>query len=268
VGGSADLRLARVATYVSIAALAPCPVCLILDLGRPARFQNMLRTFRPTSRMSMGTWVLTAFGILIAFSAGGQFLFDRASDRSPKRRQLVSSILKAGAPLVALFGFGVAGYTGVLLAATAVPLWCKRPWLLGPLFLSSAMASGAATVTAVLSIVGPPPSSEGVHQLESVAAVAEAALLGAWVAGLGSTARAITDGQTGFVLRAGAIGTGLIASSVVSLVTARLPRRHRRTASFLGAALSLVGVLALRYSIVEGGRISADDPAATFDLTG
>src|SRR5262249_3084194 len=33
---------------------------LIYDLGRPERFLNMLRVFRPTSPMSVGSWLLAA----------------------------------------------------------------------------------------------------------------------------------------------------------------------------------------------------------------
>src|SRR4051812_48660236 len=53
-------RIARIAAYVSAAALLPCPVLLVLDLGRPARFLNMLRVLRLSSPMSMGSWGLAA----------------------------------------------------------------------------------------------------------------------------------------------------------------------------------------------------------------
>ena len=58
-----------------------------------------------------------------------------------------------------LSGFFVAGYTGVVPAATARPLWRKRPALLGPLFLSSAMTSGAAAISAVASAMDHEESS-------------------------------------------------------------------------------------------------------------
>ena len=42
----------------------PSPPLLIMDLGRPERFYNMLRIFKPRSPMSMGAWCLTVFGSL------------------------------------------------------------------------------------------------------------------------------------------------------------------------------------------------------------
>ena len=59
-----DERSARVARKVALAALLPSPPLLIKDLGRPERFYNMLRIFKPRSPMSMGSWCLTVFGSL------------------------------------------------------------------------------------------------------------------------------------------------------------------------------------------------------------
>src|SRR5437870_269387 len=42
---------------------------LIEDLGRPSRFFNMLRVFRPTSPMSIGSWLLAGFGALSTAAA-------------------------------------------------------------------------------------------------------------------------------------------------------------------------------------------------------
>ena len=82
-----------------------------------------------SSPMSIGTWGLTAFGIISALATGLQLLEDRSSrrgDRPGAARRAAGDVL---ALLGALSGFFVAGYTGVLLAATAVPLWSKRPAL-------------------------------------------------------------------------------------------------------------------------------------------
>jgi formate-dependent nitrite reductase membrane component NrfD len=154
-GGTSGAQLARIATYVSFLSLVPCPVLLILDLGRPSRFWHMLRAFRPSSPMSIGTWGLTAFGVISTLTTGLQFLDDRSSCRGHRPGSARRVAGEALALLGALSGFFVAGYTGVLLAATAVPLWSKRPALLGPLFLSSAMTSGAAVISAVASALEP-----------------------------------------------------------------------------------------------------------------
>ena len=143
-GGLSGAPLARIATYVSFVALLPCPVLLILDLGRPARFFHMLRAFRVSSPMSVGTWGLTVFGVISALTAGLQLLDDRSAGNQDRPNDARQAVSKGLALLGGLSGFFITGYTGVLLAATAVPLWSKRPAILGPLFLSSAMTSGAA----------------------------------------------------------------------------------------------------------------------------
>ncbi|MEJ7799097.1 MAG: NrfD/PsrC family molybdoenzyme membrane anchor subunit, partial [Ilumatobacter sp.] len=54
-------RLARHARRAAMVGLVPSPVFLIADLGRPARFYNMLRVFKPTSPMSVGSWLLSVY---------------------------------------------------------------------------------------------------------------------------------------------------------------------------------------------------------------
>jgi formate-dependent nitrite reductase membrane component NrfD len=167
-------------------------------------------------------------------------------------------------------GFFVAGYTGVLLAATAVPLWSKRPGLLGPLFLSSAMTSGMAAVSAVASVLE--GEGNGAHArlraLEMLSTVVEESLLVMWVIALGPTAAPIAEGRLGVIVRHGAVGAGMALPLTVAALSRHLPGRIRRQASFVSAALTLAGVFAVRYAIVVGGRQSADDPQATFDMTG
>lgn len=269
-GGAPGASLARIATYVSFLALVPCPPLLILDLGRPARFLNMLRTFRASSPMSVGTWGLTAFGIISALTTLLQLVEDAASRSrrhpcgSHRTAWQVLSILSASS------GFFVAGYTGVLLAATAVPLWSKRPGLLGPLFLSSAMTSGAAAIATAATVSGSEHSiaDDALKTLETISAVTEGALLVVWIVALGPTAKPVTEGHLALIVRHGVVGAGLALPLVISAVSERLPRRMRKPATFISSALTLAGVFALRYAVVAGGKQSADDSRATFELTG
>jgi len=268
--GKSGEPLARIATYVSFASLLPCPVLLILDLGRPARFFHMLRVFRATSPMSVGSWGLTAFGVVSALTAGLQFLEDRSS-RSGRQlsggRRAVSNGL---AVLAGLSGFLFAGYTGVLLTATAVPLWSKRPALLGPLFLTSAMTSGTAAISAAASAMDRDETIalDQLHQLETLSTVAEELLLVLWITMLGSTAKPIAEGSLGALVRHGAVGAGMALPLTISAVSRYFPKHARRPAAFVSTVLTLAGVFAVRYAIVLGGRQSADDPSATFDMTG
>ena len=98
-----DHRSARIARLVSLGALAPSPPLLIMDLGRPERFFNMLRIFKTRSPMSMGAWALTLFGNLIAGAVGADLL-----GREKTARRL------GGA--TAVVGGYLGSYTGVLLA--------------------------------------------------------------------------------------------------------------------------------------------------------
>ena len=138
-----DHRSARIARLVSLGALAPSPPLLILDLGRPERFYNMLRVFKTRSPMSMGAWALTLFGNLIAGAVGADLL-----GRERTARAL------GGA--TAIVGGYLGSYTGVLLASTAVPLWARSRLFLGPIFVCTATATGAAATHLVL--VGADPS--------------------------------------------------------------------------------------------------------------
>src|SRR5205085_2647392 len=113
LAGAARLRgndgLARRAALVSLAGIAVSPVFLIADLGRPARFYNMLRVAKPTSPMSMGTWLITLFGPL----SGGAAVSD-VTGVLPRLGRLCEGI-------AALLGPAVAPYTAVLTSDTAVP---------------------------------------------------------------------------------------------------------------------------------------------------
>src|SRR5207302_1048427 len=70
VGGERRKELARTAHYVSFATLLPCPPLLIADLGTPARFHHMLRVFKPSSPMNLGSWALLLHGAGATFTIG------------------------------------------------------------------------------------------------------------------------------------------------------------------------------------------------------
>jgi hypothetical protein len=94
--------LARRALLVSLGGATVSPVLLIMDLGRPERFYNMLRVVKPTSPMSLGTWVLSAFGT----STGAAVASDVLGVFPRLRRALVFTS--------ALLGPALSAYTAVL----------------------------------------------------------------------------------------------------------------------------------------------------------
>jgi formate-dependent nitrite reductase membrane component NrfD len=220
--------------------------------------------------MSLGVWGFTLFGMVCTLDALVQIASDLQTRQGQEPRVLQRYLGLASAGAAVLPGLFVAGYTGVLLAATAVPLWGKQPRLLGPLFLSSAMSSGSAAIVAVSSTLMPVgrAGESRLQRLEAILTLAEGAVLLAWVCSLGTTARPITSGRLGGVLRHGVGGVGIALPLVVAAVAEQLPAKLQRQASLISSLLTLSGVFALRYVVVEGGRLSADDPRATFDLTG
>ncbi|HXG15183.1 MAG TPA: NrfD/PsrC family molybdoenzyme membrane anchor subunit [Calidithermus sp.] len=133
----------RVGYYLALAALIPCPIILIVDLGVPSRFLNMILNFNVLSPMSMGAWALLAFSACAGLAALLQFLEDTG-----KRRDLGGPKLVVGV-VGAFFGFFLAAYPGVLLGATARPLWIHGH-ALGALFLAVGASTGAAAIALIV----------------------------------------------------------------------------------------------------------------------
>ena len=269
VGPREDRRIVRVGRYVSFAAFVPTPVLLILDLGRPERFYLMLRVLKLRSPMSLGTWALTAFGVFSAFAATAQAAEDGLIGEWLPYRPLAERQARILAALGSPFALFVAGYTGVLLAATAVPLWTKRAFLLGPLFVSSALSNAVSAIVLVLGLARGtrPETLRRLEQLEAIAVVTEMGILAAWLVRLGPTARPLIEDSTGLLLRHGTVGGGLALPLALQAASTRLPNGSRRGLRLFASALVLAGGFILRYAVVVAGRASADDPRATFDLT-
>ncbi len=108
---------------------------LIYDLGRPSRFYNMLRVFRPTSPMNMGAWILSGAGA----TAFGACMFRNS-------RGILGLIGETSGYLAGIFGAGLATYTGVLVSGSAVPIWQASRKLLPIVFGASAMSSVGASL--------------------------------------------------------------------------------------------------------------------------
>jgi polysulfide reductase-like protein len=115
-------------------------VCLVVDLGDPMRFHHMLRTFKPSSPMSIGVWTIAAFSF-VAFLAFVAEILDMS--------EAVIRTLAACGLLPALI---VAAYKGVLFSTTAQPAWRKMRWL-GAAFALSASAMGSATMLGIAQIL-------------------------------------------------------------------------------------------------------------------
>ena len=127
------LGVAKVAYPVALVLLLVDLVLLVLDLGDPLRFHHMLRVFKPSSPMSLGTWCLTIFSLPLTAAAGLSVLARLGWDF--ERARLLAVILGL------LPGFGAAAYKGVLLSTNAQPGWKDARWL-GGYLTNSALLMG------------------------------------------------------------------------------------------------------------------------------
>ncbi|MEX2146974.1 MAG: NrfD/PsrC family molybdoenzyme membrane anchor subunit [Candidatus Rokuibacteriota bacterium] len=156
--------VARIGYYLAFVALLPCPLILIVDLGVPARFLNMMMRFNVLSPMSMGAWALAGFGACAFLAALFTLLEDmrRSGDLTGAKR--IVGVVGG------FFGFFLAAYPGVLLGATAQPLW-SNAHALGALFLAVGASTGAAAMALLLSFGGR-RSADGVAALRLITALA------------------------------------------------------------------------------------------------
>ena len=243
-----DEESAAVARKVALAALGPSPVLLILDLGRPERFYNMLRIFKPRSPMSMGAWALTAFGNLAAAAVGADLLGRRRAARA------------LGAANAVVGGY-LGSYTGVLLASTAVPVWARSRLFLGPIFVSTATATGAAACRLVLSARGMKvghPTRNALGHVEIAAMTSELLLSIVNERRLGPLSRGLDQGRSGKLFKAAkwSVRAGL----ALQLARRRPPAQH------LASVLYLAAGLMFRYAWVGAGPASARDDEVVAEM--
>jgi hypothetical protein len=236
-----DEKSAAVARKVALGALGPSPVLLILDLGRPERFYNMLRIFKPRSPMSMGAWALTVFGNLAAAAVGADLLGRRREARA------------LGAANAVVGGY-LGSYTGVLLASTAVPVWARSRLFLGPIFVSTAAATGAAACRLTLRLPDEHPTARALSRVQTGAMAAELALSVVNERRLGPLAAGLEVGRPGKLFKAAkwAVRAGL------ALQVAR--RQHAASALYLAAGLLF------RYAWVGAGPLSARDDRVVAEM--
>jgi hypothetical protein len=233
--------LERRSLYIGAAADLVNPVLLISDLGRPERFLNMLRVFKVTSPMSVGSWILAVSG-----SASVTAAVLRAAGRLKRVKTLAEVVSAAsGAPL--------AVYTGALLANTAIPAWHEARRELPFLFGSSAAATaGAAAAMAV-----PPQEAGPARRLAVGGVLVENAVMLGIERRLGLVGEPYRQGEAG---RYGGIAKACTLAGAALLAG---PGRRSRLASAAGGALVLGGEAALRWSVFRAGFQSARDPKYT-----
>lgn len=265
LGSVRDAALVQAGRYLSFACIIISPILLIKDLGRPERFLHMLRILKFRSAMSLGTWGLSLFGMFCGLTAAHQMAKDGFLSWLPVLPRLFKALpMKIIESIGSFFGLFVASYTGVLLASTAVPVWARARHILGPLFLTSGLSTGLASLSLILSLGRRNKDTlERLEQAELVAMSTELGLISTLPSVLGPLANPLFKGKIGTLFRAGTIGGGLVLPLIARLAWRLTRKRTPRTLNIGASLLVLIGGLILRYVWIAAGRVSADDPRAT-----
>ncbi len=229
--------LRRAARITAAAGAGLGAIALVHDLGRPARFLHMLRVFKPTSPLSVGSWILAPFASLASAAAASE----------------VTGIAR---PLGRLAGVGAAAlgpplttYTAALLCNTAVPAWHEAHRELPFVFAGSgAAAAGGIAMTAV-----PTRQAGPARRLAATGAIGELLVSERMLRRLGMHSEPYTQGRPGRLLRAARVLTA------AGGVGAALGGRSQLLSRLSGAAL-VGGSVLTRFGIFGAGIASAEDP--------
>jgi hypothetical protein len=236
LGGNDEL--ARRAWLAALAGVGVSPVLLISDLGKPRRFLNMLRMFKVTSPMSVGSWLLGASGMTIAIAAASRWtpLFPRAG--------------AVARPFAAALGMPLSTYTAALITHTAIPIWHEARVRLAFVFASGAATSAGGVAVALT----PPAHAAPARRLAVAGAIAELALIQEMEHHLEELGEPYHEGRSGRYARAGKALTAAGAAVIGGAA------RRSRPAAVAGGVLLAAGALAERFSIFRAGFQSAADP--------
>ena len=232
--------LARAAKTGALAAGVLSLAGLVHDLGRPARFLNMMRVFKVTSPMSVGSWMLAGY-----VPAAGVAALCALTGRLPR----IGAAATAGS---ALLGPGVASYTAALVSNTAVPAWHdgypEMPFVF--------VGSGATAAAGLGLLAAPAAETVPARNLALLGVGMEMAAFERMERRVGLVAEPYSSGRGGTYVKAGKV------LSMLGMAGAVLGRRSRLASALSGAAL-LAASAATRWGIYHAGMASADDPKYT-----
>jgi protein NrfD len=242
---------------------------LWLDLENPFNTLRFYFVFKPTSPMSWGSWILLAIypaSILMAWLTTPDAIRARVMEVVEARARRLSGLVAAAdkwilgngskvAWLNVAAGVGLGIYTGLLLGTMAArPLWNSA--ILGPLFLTSGLSTGAAYM-----LLYSLKDNERVFftRLDMGLILVELTLLAIWLIGMASGGALSQQAMALIVSGAYApafwglvVGIGLVGPFLgewMEQAQGHIPGR-------LAAFLVLVGGFALRWIIVYAGQHS------------
>lgn len=233
-------RLRRVGRITASAGSLASVGALIHDLGRPERFLNMLRVFKPTSPLSVGSWILAPFSGVTSAAA--------ASELTGLLPVLGRISGHAGAALAP----AMLTYTAVLLADTAVPAWHEGHRELPFVFAGSALTSGAAVAMVAVPLREAAPARRLAVGGAALEITAEAVM----EKRIGLAGQAYQHGRAGKLMRIAR------ACTAVGGLAAAFAGRSRSLSALAGLSLT-AGAVCTRFGVFEAGMASARDPQYT-----
>ena len=270
VGGERSRNVVRVGYYVALLAMIPCPIFLVADLGVPSRFLHMLMVYKPEptigmdainigplhikafSPMNMGAWALLGLGVFAFLAALSVFLEDA------KRGRNLSAFRSTVGIIGGFFAFFLAAYPGVLLGATARPLFQNGSFL-GALFLAVGASTGAAAIALILSFVGQEAGGSlgRLRQIIIPVLLLQAATLALFLLrvsmsgaeGAAQSLALLLSGPYSLIFWVGAVGVGLVVPFLLQITG------HRPGLVAISAILILVGGFLVKYVIVAAGQV-------------
>jgi len=259
VGGRHVEPLVQRGRLLSLLAPTIGSVFLIADLHTPKRFYNMLRVFKRTSPMSIGTWILMAFTGFSGLTVASQWLAGWLPRLAWMR--LAAKITQVPA---AIAGAGLGVYTASLLSATSTPLWAAAPKALSVRFAASSVASASAALSLCA-------------ERRDLRRDMDALCMGALAIELGATfaaeqryrqtgVDAALHSIAGQVDRVGSTGVGAVIP--IGLLAASMMMGNRsRTVSGVASCAVLVGSLLMRIAVIGCGDVSASRPDISLRYT-
>ena len=231
-------QLARRAWALAMAGIGLSPAFLISDLGRPARVMNMLRMFKPTSPMSVGSWILAVSGGATTLAAANAW-----TGRFARSAELAR-------PAAALFGLPLSTYTAALVSNTAVPVWHESRRMLPFVFGSGAALSAGAGAVAIT----PREHAAPARRVALVAAAFELVSKELMERRLEGHGEPYKQGQAS---RFGQLGRSLITAGAALLAA---KGQSSRPAAITAGGLLSAGALSARWSVFRAGFQGAADP--------
>ncbi len=264
IGDPGDAPVVRLGRYAATLGSAISGVLLIKDLGRPERFLNMMRIVKLKSPMSVGVYALSAFSALSGLMMTRQAKADGLLPFDPAGFLPRVPLDIAWAGSAALLG----SYTGVLIGATAIPVWFAGSRHIPAIFVCSATSTACAFTLAVLALLPGTKSAtmRKIERLEIFAAVSEALILRDYRARAHALGAPLFEGRIGKRLQNTTVLSGIVAPVLLNLPGALGRGEHNgfavRARALLAAGLTLAGGLALRQCMLRAGKVSAADPRA------